>query len=296
MQLRTYLSSGSFLIDALGVLPVPIALALQIPSGAAWLFAAFWLITLASLSPDFIRLGRVLSLEIRPLSTVLVLFLMILLFAAIAMHLVEGGLQSSSFATLPDSLWWAVVTLTTTGYGDAVPVTLPGRLIASIVMICGLGVFGMLAGILATGFVEENRRDSFMQNWTLVQNVPFFQGLEPAVLVTIARMVRKTDVPEGATIIRKGRRGDCMYFVASGNVEVQIEPPVQLGVGSFFGEMALLGNGLRMATVTAVLPSTLLILESADFRIIAAHHPAITEAIKEEARRRGGTKSESGET
>jgi voltage-gated potassium channel len=295
MQMRKYLSSGSFLIDALGVLPVPTALVLQVPSETAWLFASLWLFTLATLFPDFIRLGRVLSREARPLSTVLVLFVMILLFAAIAMYLVEGRSQQSSFGTLPDSLWWAVVTLTTTGYGDAVPITLAGRLIAAIVMICGLVVFGMLAGILATGFVQENRRDSFMQNWTLVQNVPFLSGLEPKVLVEIARMLRKADVAEGATIIRKGRQGDCMYFVAAGKVEVQVEPPVRLGVGSFFGEMALLGSGLRTATVTAVLPSSLLILESADFRIIAAHHPAITDAIKEEARHRGDTKSESAE-
>jgi voltage-gated potassium channel len=292
-RLRKYLSSGSFLIDALSVLPVPTALALQIPSETAWLFASLWLFPLATLSPDFIRLGRVLSREARPLSTVLVLFIMILLFAAIAMYLVEGRLQQSNFRTIPDSLWWAVETLTTTGYGDAVPQTLLGRLIAAIVMICGLGVFGMLAGILATGFVQENRRETFMQNWTLVQNVPFFSGLEPTVLVEIARMLRKADAAEGATIIRKGRRGDCMYFVAAGKVEVQVEPPVRMGVGSFFGEMALLGSGVRTATVTAVLPTTLLILESADFRVLAAHYPAITEAIKEEAKLRGGTKSES---
>jgi len=287
--LSTYCLSGSCLVDALAVLPVPAALALGVAPNAAWLFASFWLFKLATVTPGLGRLGRVILLEAKPLTSVLVLFLMVLVFSAMALHLIEGPSQPSTFGTMPGALWWAVTTLTTTGYGDAVPATPLGRLVAGMVMICGLGVFGLLTGILATGFVEDSRRHAFLQNWNLVRNVPFFRVLEPAGLIELARMMRQWDVSEGTTIVRRGRQGDCMYFVASGEVEVEVTPPVRLGAGAFFGEMALLGSGVRGATVTATLPSTLLVLDAADFRTAAAHHPALAEAIEAAAKQRGET-------
>jgi voltage-gated potassium channel len=273
------------------VLPIPIALAIGVPSATAWLFGAFWLLKLAAATPGLARLGRVISLESEPLLSVLVLFVMILGFAGVLLHLFERDAQPAAFGTLPDSVWWAVVTLTTTGYGDAVPVTAWGRLVAAGVMICGLGVFGLLTGILATGFVEDSRRHSFLQNWNLIQNVPFFRCLEPAGVIELSRMLRRWDVAEDTTVIRRGNEGDCMYFVASGEVEVAVEPqPVRLGPGGFFGEMALLGSGVRTADVTTTLPTTLLILELAEFRTFTAHHPALAEAIEAEAQRRTGAK------
>jgi hypothetical protein len=59
---------------------------------------------------------------------------------------VNGGL--SSFNSVPQSMWWCVVTLTTVGYGDIYPVTLAGRLIAVVTMFCGLVLFGMLMNIV----------------------------------------------------------------------------------------------------------------------------------------------------
>lgn len=288
--MRAYVSSGAAIVDALVVLPVPIALMLGIPSPSAWLFATLWLFRLAVNIPGLARLGRVIKLEARPLVSVLVIFVMVLFFGAVLLHLLERDVQPGSYGDVPLSLWWAVVTLTTTGYGDAVPATDAGRLVAALVMISGLGVFGLLTGILATGFVEESRREAFVQNWSVVKNVPFFQALEPAGLIEIARMLRRWDVSEGTTIVRRGREGDCMYFVASGEVQVEVTPPVRLGPGAFFGEMVLLGNTQRSATVTASLPSTLLVLEAADFRTFAAHHPSLAEAIELEAKRRSDAK------
>jgi voltage-gated potassium channel len=183
-------------------------------------------------------------------------------------------------------LWWAVATLTTTGYGDAVPITQLGRIVAGFVMICGVGVFGLLTGILATGFVDESRRHNFMQTWQLVTNVPFFASLDAESIIELSRLLRPWQVEEGTVIVRRGQRGDCMYFITSGEVEIEVTPPVRLAAGAFFGELALLGNGVRSATVRAVSPTTLLILDLPDFRVFSASHRDLSEAIAEEARRR----------
>jgi voltage-gated potassium channel len=88
-------------------------------------------------------------------------------------------------------------------------------------------------------------------------------------------------------IIRKGQTGDCMYFIAAGEVEVDLPgKKVQLSEGAFFGEMALLGNNLRSANITTTRVSRLLVLDLVDFRMLMARHPDLAETIDAEARRR----------
>ncbi len=283
----SYLFSAAGLIDALSVLPIPIALLAGIPPETAWLLGSLWLLKLTSSVPGLSLLWRVISLESRALASVFVIFLIVLLLAAVALYVLERADQPEQFGSLPSSLWWAVTTLTTTGYGDAVPQTFLGRLIAGMVMICGLGVFGLWTGILATGFAAEHRRRDFVRTWDLVTRVPFFRNLYPAAIVELTRMLRRLDVAERTVVVRRGRPGDCMYFIASGEVEVRLEPhPVRLGPGTFFGEMALLERGPRTATVITTLPTTLLILDVSDFHAFTALHPDLAQSVEAEAARR----------
>jgi voltage-gated potassium channel len=282
-----YLFSAGGVIDVLAVLPVPLALLAGVPAETAWMLASLWLLKLTTSVPGLNLLWRVIALESRALLSVFVIFLVVLLLAAVATHVLERAHQPEQFGSLPLSLWWAVTTLTTTGYGDAVPETFLGRLIAAAVMICGLGVFGLWTGILATGFAAEHRRRDFIRTWDLVTRVPFFRSLYPAAIVELTRMLRRLDVAERTMVVRRGRRGDCMYFIASGEVEVKLEPrSVRLGAGSFFGEMALLEGGPRTATVVTTAPSTLLILDVSDFHAFMAHHPDLAQTVEVEARRR----------
>ena len=220
----SYLFSAAGLIDALAVLPIPMALLAGVPPETAWLLGSLWLLKVTSSVPGLSLLWRVISLESRALASVFVIFLIVLLLAAVALYVLERADQPEQFGSLPAALWWAVTTLTTTGYGDAVPQTFLGRLIAGMVMICGLGVFGLWTGILATGFSAEHRRRDFVRTWDLVTRVPFFRNLYPAAIVELTRMLRRLDLAERTVVVRRGRPGDCMYFIASGEVEVRLEP------------------------------------------------------------------------
>jgi len=284
---RQYLFSPSGLVDVVSILPVPIALLGGVAPETAWLFASLWVLKLAQNSPGLAQLGRVFVLEAKALASVLVLFLIVLFLASAAMHVLERGGQPVAFGTLPAALWWAVVTLTTTGYGDEVPRTALGHLLGAGVMICGIATFGLWTGILATGFAAESRRRNFIQTWDLVSKVPFFQTLDPTAITQITHMLRRVEVPERTAVIRRGRVGDCMYFIAAGEVEVDVQPaPVRLGVGAFFGELALLGDSIRTANVSTTKSSTLLILDLADFRTLMAHHAELARAIDAEGKRR----------
>jgi voltage-gated potassium channel len=281
----------------MAVLPIPIAMLVGVPAEAAWLLASLWLLKLTTSVPGLSLLWRVISLQSRPLASVFVIFLIVLFLAAVSLHVLERAGQPEQFGSLPLSLWWAVTTLTTTGYGDAVPETFLGRVIAGVVMICGLGVFGLWTGILTTGFSSEHRRRDFIRNWDHVTRVPFFSNLKPAAIIELTRMLRRQDLAEKTVVVRRGRPGDCMYFIASGEVEVQLEPrPIRLGPGSFFGEIALLEGGPRMATVVTTAPSTLLILDVSDFRAFTALHPDLAQAVEAEATLRASSiKSEAPE-
>ena len=233
------------------------------------------------------KLRRIIMLESGPLSSVLVLLLIILLISSIALYFLERNAQPDTFGSIPDAIWWAVVTLTTTGYGDKVPVTLLGRLVAGIVSVSGLCVFGLWTGILATAFASEMKRDNFLKTWDTVSKVPFFTNLGPSLIAEITQMLRVVDMPSRSTVIRKGQRADCMYFIASGEVAVELPGNnVKLGEGAFFGEMALISNSPRGANISTTKETTLLVLDLADFRLLMARNPELAETIDAEAKRR----------
>src|SRR5712671_4355165 len=283
----TYAVSGRGLVDAAAAAAIPLALMFGTNPKSAWLLGIFWMLKVVPGIPGLRQLRRVLVQESGPLLSVLVIFLMVLFLAAVSVYFLERDVQPATFGSVPAALWWAIATLTTVGYGDVVPITPLGRVVAAVVMICGLGVFGLWTGILATGFAAETRRDNFLKTWESVSKVPFFAALGPAAIADVTHMLRTMDLPARTMIIRKGKAGDCMYFIADGEVEVDLPgKKVRLGEGAFFGEMALLGNNLRSANIATTRVSKLLVLDLVDFRMLMARHPDLAETIDAEARRR----------
>ena len=115
----------------------------------------------------------------------------------------------------------------------------------------------------------------------------FVVALGSAIIADVTRLLRPRDYPAGAVIVRHGEHGDCMYFVAAGEVEVRLRPEsVYLGPGEFFGEIALLTGGPRNATIVAARQCTLLSLDIVDFRELIGRQPDLARIINEEAERR----------
>jgi len=97
------------------------------------------------------------------ISAALFVLLMMISVAASVTYLAEHEAQPEAFASIPHALWWAVVTMTTIGYGDVVPQTLIGRICASVIGIISVGMVALPAGILASGFNEalHHRRKKY---------------------------------------------------------------------------------------------------------------------------------------
>ncbi len=100
-------------------------------------------------------LARVLRNRMTELVSIALVVFVLMLFAASLMHAVERDVADTPFTSVPTAMWWAVVTLTTVGYGDLVPVTGLGRLLAGLVAILGIGMFALPTSVLGAAFVEE---------------------------------------------------------------------------------------------------------------------------------------------
>jgi voltage-gated potassium channel len=280
---------STIIVDVLAVL-VPLAAFLFVGTRDWSLYCAIWLLKPLRDSIFFRLLGRVMTNEARNLIGVTSIFCIVLFGAALAAYVIERDIQPGKFGSIPQAMWWAVATLSTTGYGDEIPQTFAGRVLAGLVMMSGIGIFALWAGILATGFYEEVRRRDFVRNWQLVAAVPLFQRLSSGALVEIVRALRPRVVPAGAVICRKGETGDQMFFIVEGCVSVATPNPVELGAGSFFGEMALISGEPRSATVSAATEVSLLSLYLVDFQILSSSNPDIADIIRKTAlERRGAT-------
>lgn len=277
------------LVDLLGALPVALRLA-GVPVLTAQLWGAVWLLKLVPYAPGLDILGRVLRNARKTLFGLLLGFVMVLVISATLAFVFERQAQPDTFGSIPRALWWAVATLTTVGYGDEVPVTLVGRLVAGVVMLFGIGICAVWTAILVTGFSNEMARSEFLRTWDLVARVPFFGDLGAETIAEVAKLLRPSDVQAGETIVRRGEPGDCMYFIASGEVSIELRPtPRTLGSGDFFGEMALVTGEPRNANALALKRCELLHLDLADFRHLEALRPDLARRIDAEAQRRRQT-------
>jgi voltage-gated potassium channel len=281
-----YLRSGMGIIDTLGVVGVPAAFLFGASEPNAWLLGAVWLLKPAARSSGLTRLVRVFHREAAPLAAVGMLFLVTMLVTAAMLQVAEGAAQPEAFGSLPRTLWWEILAMTNS-HEDSAPATLVGRFATALLAFAFLGALGLWTCLMASGFVTESQRENFLRNWDLIARVPLFRSLGPAAISEVANALRPWEAPEQTVVFREGRPGDSMYFIVSGSVRVHTRPePVVLTDGSFFGEMALLGDGLRSATISTVEPSSFLVLDVADFRKIMASNPELAATIDAESLRR----------
>ena len=158
-----YIFSFYGLVDLLSILPTYFGLFLTgkehslVVIRALRLLRIFRLLKLAR----YVNESRVLINGLRrsiPKITVFILavFTLIIIIGTI-MYMLEGSHEDSNFDSIPTCMYWAIVTLSTVGYGDLTPITVPGKMFASLVMLCGYGVIAVPPAIVTIGMVEQFR-------------------------------------------------------------------------------------------------------------------------------------------
>ena len=277
-----YAFSPAGLVDLVAVLPFWFALVLPDDLRVLLVFRIVRFFKIARYSPAMRSLLDVLYRERRALFGCLVITMGSALVAAALMHLAEGKVQPDKLGTIPDALWWAIVTIGTIGYGDVVPITTLGKMIATGTIFLGLIMMALPIGIIATAFAEQIHRRDFIVTWGMIARVPLFAELDAADISDIMGLLRAQVAEAGETIVRAGEPAHSMYFIAAGEVEVALKKKhLRLGVGQFFGEVAVLRRARRSATATALTRTNLLVLSAQDLHALLQRDPRVAARIKD---------------
>ncbi len=280
-----YASQPLMIIDLLAIAPAYVGLFFPIVDlRFLRIFRLLRLLKVARYSPALETLWHVIVSERRALIGTLIILLGVTTIFAQVMYLVEGRVQPQLFGTLPDAMWWAITTLTTVGYGDAIPITALGKIIAGMTMILGVGLLALPVGIVATGFVQEIHRRDFVVTWSMLSQMPLFEGLDDTTLSEIMNALRSRVVATDARVTSAGEPAQAMYFVVSGQLEEEFEGEDDsraLGAGNYFGESALYYGRPHRASVTARSHARLLELSAEDFNGLVKRHPRLKERVEE---------------
>ena len=119
----------------------------------------FRVVKLTRYADAMFRLGRALRASQQEAELFVVATAILLFLASVGIYYFEHEAQPESFSSIPDSLWWAVATLTTVGYGDVYPITIGGKIFTFLILMCGLGVIAVPAGLIASALTEIRDED-----------------------------------------------------------------------------------------------------------------------------------------
>lgn len=151
-----YAASLPAILDILAIAP----LFLTAVGSEAFLFRLLRLLRilrlakLARYSSAMAAIGEAISSRRYELIASVVVALILLLLSSTCLYIAESDAQPETFGSIPRAMWWSVATLTTVGYGDVVPVTVAGRLLAGVTAVIGIGLIAMPTGILAAAFSD----------------------------------------------------------------------------------------------------------------------------------------------
>jgi voltage-gated potassium channel len=282
-----YMTTPMALIDLLAILPTWLAFVLPGDFLLLRTLRILRVLKITRYSPALATFEIVVVNERRSLVAAATILAVALLLAAGMLHHLEGEVQPEAFGSIPAAMWWAIVTLTTVGYGDVVPVTTAGRIAGGLTAVIGLGMFALPTAILGAGFAHELQKRSFVATAAMVARVPLFRHLPPSQLAELTTLLRPRILPSRYTVIRRGEHPDAVYFIDDGRVVIRYKDRrIVLGTGAFFGEMALLEGRPGQVSIITLTSCRLLELRAGDFHRLLVGDPQLRHTILEEVRRR----------
>jgi len=157
---RRYVFSFFGLIDLVAILPFYLSTGIDLRSIRAFrLLRIFRLLKLARYSAAVRRYHRAFMIAREELVLFGATALVLLYLSAVGIYYFENQAQPETFSSIFHSLWWAIVTLTTVGYGDVYPVTAGGRAFTFFVLVLGLGVIAVPSGLLASALSKAREEE-----------------------------------------------------------------------------------------------------------------------------------------
>jgi voltage-gated potassium channel len=145
------------LIDLVAVLPALLGFFGAVNLRVLRLVRLLRMIKLTRHSHVFNLLWAVLREEARAIAALIFVICLTLTISGALMYMIEGPVQPATFSSIPASMWWAIETITTVGYGDMVPVTPAGRVLGGIISVIGIGTVALFSGLITAGYLNQLR-------------------------------------------------------------------------------------------------------------------------------------------
>ena len=155
---KKYIFSPFGLIDLISILPFFLNQFVKVDGRFLRILRLFRLTRIFKLGRDSSSLQLFVSAlkgVQNELKFTLFLSALAILFSASAIYYLENGVQPEKFSSITESIWWATVSLATVGYGDVYPVTVGGKVFASVISLIGIGIVAIPTGSISASFVEE---------------------------------------------------------------------------------------------------------------------------------------------
>ncbi|HEX4157400.1 MAG TPA: cyclic nucleotide-gated ion channel [Rhizomicrobium sp.] len=269
------------IVDFLAFAPSYLMFVFPIDLRLLRIFRLLRLVKLARYSQALPALLGVLYAERSALFASFILTVCVMCVSAALMQITEGSIQPKSFGTMPDAMYWAIATLTTVGYGDLVPITPLGRLIAGVTMVTGLLLFALPIGILANGFVSDLHRRQFAVTWSMMKRQPLFVGMDVEAVTEILGALSAKLVREHTQVAVTGQTANTLYLIVSGRAHLEGKSEAyDLAPGDVFGQEALQVGADSETTVTARSELRLLLLSGDDLRRLARKYPLLGRRLE----------------
>ena len=158
-QRRAHMLSPLAIADLLAILPFYLTAVFQVDFRFLRVLRLLRILKLTRYAHAMSMLLSVLYSERRAFGAAFSLLIVAVIFASSGIYLAEHEAQPEAFASIPAAMWWALVTLTTVGYGDVIPITPIGKIFASAVTIIGVGMAALPTGLIVAGFTEVTRHN-----------------------------------------------------------------------------------------------------------------------------------------
>ena len=156
----SYMFSFYGFVDLIAILPFYLAIGLDLRAvRVVRVFRVFHILKLTRYSSAMARFGKAVSYAKEEAFIFLLATIILLFLAAVGIYYFEHEAQPEQFGSIPHSLWWAVTTLTTVGYGDVYPVTVGGRFFTFFILMCGLGIVAVPAGLVAAALSKVRQSE-----------------------------------------------------------------------------------------------------------------------------------------
>ena len=161
-----FMRSPMAIIDLLAVLPFWLQMIFPLDLRVLRIVRLLRVLKLTRYSAATNLLFEVLREKSRVVGASLFILLLLLILAATITYMVEHDTHPESFSSIPQAMWWSIVTVTTVGYGDVVPITTAGKILGSLLGFIGVALIALPTGILASGFSDalERRRSSLRRD------------------------------------------------------------------------------------------------------------------------------------